>query len=364
MNLKMTRFRLGRFVMENLRDPLTWRVSPLRLIPLWFRGFTTEHILLFGLNGKNWRDYPKDVLRYRVTNGTNRHVWPVLHDKLFFDGFMKGRLGHLEALFLIVEGHLQDLAGGWSRSRLVDEVVAGGSFVIKPARGGMGMGLLFVRTGGAGLEVNGRRTSRAELEAMLAGLEYHLGYRFVEQHSVLGELYPAAVNTLRVTAYVGVDGRARLFAPVLRIGSAASAPIDNFCKGGFLAAIDEGTGECLRALRRNERGMAEGVSAHPESGAALVGVRVPFWADVRQAILAFHEAFPAFDLVGWDVLIGPDGFHVIEGNHNPDLRLPLLFESLAKNAPFRRFLEARGLVAPENARWFGWGRKAQLSACD
>jgi Sugar-transfer associated ATP-grasp len=348
MNLKMTRFRPGQFLMENLRDPLTWRVSPLRLIPLWFRGFTTEHILLFGLYGKNWRDYPKDILRYRITLNTNRHVWPVLHDKLVFDGFMKGRLRHVEALFFIVKGGFHEMPGGLDKEGFLQAAVGGQSFVIKPARGGMGTGLLFVVANGNGLQVNGRETSCEELGKILEGLEFHLGYPFIEPHETLRGLFPTAVNTLRVTAYVGVDGRAELLTPVLRVGSSESAPIDNFCKGGLLVQIDPKTGGCVRALRRNSRGEVESVTHHPESGASLIGLTIPFWQDVRRDILAFHTACPAFDLVGWDVLIGEKGYEVIEGNHNPDLRLPLLFRNLSKEAAFRGFMEERGLIKTEH----------------
>jgi hypothetical protein len=350
VELKLTRLRPMEFVAENLRDPQTWRNGWGKLLPMWCRGFTTEHVLLFGLNPSNWRDYPKDILRYRITLNTNRHVWPVLHDKLVFDGFMKGRLRHVEALFFIVKGGFHEMPGGLDKKGFLRAAVAGQSFVIKPARGGMGTGLLFVAANEDGIRVNGEETSCQELGEMLEGLEFHLGYPFVEPHEALRGLFPAAVNTLRVTAYVGVDGRAALLTPVLRVGSSESAPIDNFCKGGLLVEIDPKTGSCVRALRRNSRGGVESVTHHPESGASLIGLTIPFWQDVRRDILAFHQACPAFDLVGWDVLIGPEGYQVIEGNHNPDLRLPLLFRNLSEEAEFRGFMEERGLIKPEHRK--------------
>ncbi len=344
MNLKLTRLRPLQFLRESLGDSLSWRGNPLELVPLWLRGFTTEHILLFGLNAGNWRAYPRDVMRYRITLRTNRHVWPVLHDKLFFDRFTDGCLRRVGALFFVIDGRFHSMGGFANKADFMEAVAAGGSFVIKPARGGMGVGLLFIRSEGGKLLVNGSAKSQAELDHLLNHLEYHLCYPFVEQHSVLRTFYPDSVNTLRVAVHVGKDGRPALLAPVLRVGSSISAPIDNFCKGGMLAEIDEASGVCGRALRRSVNGKVEWISSHPESGAQVSGVALPYWQELKQDIISFHAKYPAFDLVGWDVLIGPDGYHIIEGNHNPDLRLHLLFRNVHEDAAFRMFMEEKGLM--------------------
>lgn len=345
MKLEANRPRPLKFLLENLRDPLTWRNNPLALAPLWRRGFSTGTVLLFGLNEGNWRDYPRDSLRHRITLETNRHVWPVLHDKLWLDSFMRGKLRHVEALFFVVRGKVhQAVNREMDKEGFLEAVAAGQKFVIKPAQDGMGKGTLLVRAEAGQIQVNERNVTRAELDEMLGGLEYHLCYPWVEEHEVLRSLRASSASALRVLAYVSREKRAALFAPVLRLEAGAPRAREHSFRDGIFCEIDEASGVIRRAARRNAAGRREEVLRHPDSGAEVTGMEAPYWQEVRRDILAFHEACPAFDLVGWDVLIGGDGHYVIEGCHSPDLRPHLLFKNLGQDENFGAFMRERGLA--------------------
>lgn len=346
MNLKLTRFTPFRFAWQVLCNPESYRHSPLRMLPYWLKGFTTEHVLLFNLNRDNWTGYLQDALRYRITLETNRHVWPILHDKVIFDAYMRDRLPVPETLFYITEGKFNHCRPDYGRRQFLDEVARGQRFVLKPAQGAMGTGLFFVQPDPAGVSVNGKAQPLAEFEKFLDRLPYHLCCRFIDQHPVIAEVYPHSVNTLRISVYLDDDGQPRMLAPVLRAGSKHSAPLDSFFKGGILAMVDEATGRCIRGLSRNDDGGMREISAHPETGDSFIGKEIPHWQEIRQTLFDFHRANPGFDLVGWDVLVAPDRFYVIEGNHNPGLRLSLMFKNLQEEPAFRSFCERRGIIGP------------------
>jgi hypothetical protein len=344
MKLTLTRFSLLQFLKENFRDPWTYRISPIRLLRFWMRGFKSEHILIYDLQETNWRHYMPDIFRYRVSTRSNFHVWPILHDKLVFDAFMRDRLPVIAALFYMDQGRFNRMLPGYDLDVHYKEVREGKRFVIKPAQGGAGKGLLFVRGGEREVEVNGRGCSQAEYRALVEKLDCHLCYPMMESHEAMKRIFPGSSNALRVTAFVGLDGKPRLLAPVFCIGTVVSAPIEHFWSGGLVARINEATGVCEQAARRGADGRLEPITHHPDTGEAIVGVAIPHWQSLRDQLLRFHSDHPAFDLVGWDVLIGQDAFHIVEGNHNPALRIPLMNRNLSEEPEFRAFLEKRGIL--------------------
>jgi len=328
MKLKEDRFRPWQFMLSNLKDPRTYRHPIHKLLPFWLRGFSTEHILLLGLTSENWRHFTQDAIRYRITNETNKHVWPLLHDKLAFDSFMQDKLPVTSPLFAIVEGKFHPLQPDFTLDAFVAELKNGGRFVIKPTQGGKGFGMMFLQGAANDVEVNGKPMSYHELNATLQRLPYQICYSFIEQHPEIARLYPASSNTLRMTGFLGLDGQPRLLATVLRAGSKEAAPLDSFFRGGILTFIDDETGVCTKGLVRDGKDGVMPIEAHPETGDRFIGIQVPFWKEIRAKLLSFHATYPAFDLVGWDVLVGKEGFHILEGNHNPGLRLPLMFRNL------------------------------------
>lgn len=345
MELKLTRLDWLSFLKRNLADPQTRKLPLGRLLKGWLRGFDSEHILLFDLDDSNWRNYLPDLHRYRFTHRTNFHVWPILHDKLLFDQFMRGRLPVIGLLFWINEGVFNDAGAGWTQERFFDECRRGGRFVLKAGQGGTGLGLLFV-TGreDGGAVVNGEVKDEQAFRRLLGSLPYHLCYPHIEAHPALKAVFPDAGNALRITAYVGVDGRPRLLAPSLCLGTAKSAPVEHFRYGGLVLHVDEQTGVCLKACRRGADGRLEYLDKHPDTGASLAGLQVPFWKEIREGILRFHTDHPAFDLVGWDVMATSDGFRIVEGNHNPALRIALMNRNLSEEPDFCAFLESRGIL--------------------
>lgn len=344
MQLKLTRFCLRRFMRQNWRDARRWGRSPIELARFWRHGYSTEQVVLFDLTPDTLADYPPDSLRHRVTTETNRQVWPVLHDKMFFDSFMRGRLPVVEAAFYVIAGRVQGGAPEWGVELLREALSVGRGWVLKPCQGGGGVGLRFLRPATGGFDMDGERHGFGELPALLGRLDYHGAYPLMEQHEHLRALHPDSVNTLRVTVFRGEDGQPRLFAPVLRVGCRATAPADNFERGGLTAALDPERGVTLKALRRGEDGRRQVLERHPESGAVLTGVEVPFWREIRESLLTFHQQHPAFDWVGWDVLVGNEGFWIIEGNHNPGTRMVFLFRTLREEPALRQFFEVRGMA--------------------
>lgn len=339
MKLKLIRKRRGVFLRDCLRSPATFaNGNPLRLWAAWRQGFSSVQAVYHGITGINGHDFFPDIDRYLFTIRTNRHVWPILHDKVIFDSFMRERLPITAAAGCFVGGSFMPTDPQTDYTAFLRRVESGERFVVKPAQGGKGYGIKHLQRDGNIIRLGADTAARDSIDSLWPELDYHLIVPFQQPHPRLASLFPDSVNTLRITVFKNPGEPARLFSPLLRIGTRQSAPMDNFSQGGMLAAIDPESGCTVAACRRDERFRRQTVERHPDSDAELLGVEIPRWPEIRDTLLAFHDRHPCFDFVGWDVLVGESEWFVIEGNHNPDLDLPFSFTTRAADTALNEFM--------------------------
>ena len=100
---------------------------------------------------------------------------------------------------------------------------------------------------------------------------------------------------------------------------AGDALIDNYhdgANGNAMMLVDHGTGRLVGPLvfpGPDGFGFRAG-DRHPRTGAALDGIEMPGWHEVRELVLRAARAFGALRTVGWDVAMTPDGPVLVEGN--------------------------------------------------
>jgi hypothetical protein len=145
-----------------------------------------------------------------------------------------------------------------------------------------------------------------------AGNEW-LVEEYFEQHPVTAAFNATSVNSVRIWVRSEADRRPLL--AYLRIGRKGMC-VDNGTSGGILAPIDLETGVLGPAQEPTpERTMH---SVHPDSGAQIVGVQLPFWPEVYETAVRALRVFPHMRFAGCDVAIGPAGPVILELNLCPD----------------------------------------------
>jgi hypothetical protein len=341
MKLKADRPYHLRFLRKNLLNPEARRLGLSRVLPLVARGFSVEQIGLYGLTPGREHGYFPERARWRLTLGTNEELWPVLHDKLFFDRFLEPHLPLVRLEAVALGGALTPLPPFEATDVLEGRPMR--QLVVKPLRGGSGVGLSFVAPHEEGALVDGQVKRPEQFLAWLRSLPYHGVYPRVAQHAALDALFAGSANTVRAYVYRRRGQEPRLLASVLRVGVAATAPVDNFSQGSVSVLLDE-AGSAVNAVRRIMPNGTEPISHHPDSGAPLSSFILPYYAQVRESLLGFHERFPGFDLVGWDVLVTPEGPVVIEGNHNPGFNLLFVHRTLNDYPDFVAFYREKGFL--------------------
>jgi hypothetical protein len=138
----------------------------------------------------------------------------------------------------------------------------------------------------------------------------------VRQHPKLTEVAGPALGTIRVLTVPEEEARPRTLYVLWKIPS-PQAMSDNFWQdGSMIANVDLETGEVL-GCRQGTGPDTVQIESHPVTGQPIVGLRLPFWSEVKALAEAAHAIFPKAGVIGWDIGISEDGPVIVEGNNAP-----------------------------------------------
>lgn len=129
----------------------------------------------------------------------------------------------------------------------------------------------------------------------------------IRQHDDLAAVCPGTVNTTRVTAFF--DGSTtHILAMAQKFGRGAVS--DQMTFGGFYTMLDE-NGHALGAGYDSHGHVHE---LHPDSGARIADFQLPMIDEVKAFVDQVARVVPQVQYVGWDIVVGPDGPVLVEGN--------------------------------------------------
>lgn len=169
--------------------------------------------------------------------------------------------------------------------------------------------------GGRGVEryVSAEVSDWSELLEELRGKGQTLVEENITQHPELAMVCPGTVNTMRINAFFdGADVHILSWAQKFGRGAVSDQPIS----GGFYTMLDEagrsfGAGHTGKNTKR--------FPTHPDTGASITDFQVPLVDEVKKLIGEVGRIVPEVPYVGWDVVVGPDGPLVVEGNWLPGI---------------------------------------------
>lgn len=144
--------------------------------------------------------------------------------------------------------------------------------------------------------------------------EYPLGFmleEWIPQHQVLSDIYPDAVNCLRViTVYDGNE--THLITGGVTFG--ISTEIANGSQPSIVAPVNFETGVMYKPAATFGSELYE---FHPKTNAKIKGVKLPYWNEIVEMLKKVCAKVPTVGYIGWDIAITPDGPVIIEGNTTP-----------------------------------------------
>jgi len=223
----------------------------------------------------------------------------------------------IPALFSIRRGTVKRLDGSAAGLPRCD-------LFLKPLSGSGGRGAAVWLHVGNGTYWNQDASALTESELVdhlraLAEHEPYVGRPYVRNHPLIADLSPGALSSVRIITCLDENRRAETTHAVLRMARTTSSLVDNFHAGGIAARVDLETGILGEATDIGLNSGTQWWSAHPTTGAQILGRRIPMWPDLLDLVRRAHAVFPDQVIVGWDVAILEDGPQLVEGNKSPDL---------------------------------------------
>lgn len=201
-----------------------------------------------------------------------------------------------------------------------------GEFVIKPAQGAGGEGVVVVtgRRDSSFITLDGRSLHARDLESHLSdilGGVFSLNQRYdealierrVRAHPILAQLSFQGLPDVRVIVFRGVPLMA-----MLRVATRTSRGRANLHVGGIGIGIDLTTGVTTHAVV-NRRWLM----VHPDTDVPLCGVALPYWEEIRTIAARCADAVP-LGYLGIDLAVDAEsGPCVLELNARPGLSIQL-----------------------------------------
>ena len=266
----------------------------------------------FGLLGMNRRNS-----QYILTHNARKY-YPLVDDKLQTKELLDSHGIPTPELYFPIHGNFE--------LRLLREIKFLREFVVKPARGAEGRGILVIvdRQGKHWRKASGELISSEDLEYhvanILSGL-YSLGgvddkafieYR-IRSHTVFKDVAYRGVPDIRVILYRGIP-----MMSMLRLPTQESDGRANLHQGAVGAGIDMNTGTTHGGVHHNAL-----VEIHPDTQAPISGLKIPFWDTILEISARIYDAFP-LGYIGVDFvidhLLGP---LILELNARPGLNIQL-----------------------------------------
>jgi alpha-L-glutamate ligase-like protein len=263
---------------------------------------------VLGINARNQR------YTLRVNE---RRFYPLVDDKLATKRMCHEAGIPVPRLLAVAEVNAQ-------AKRLLPQLSDENAFVLKPARGAMGNGILVLEVRD-GRMLRGSRTispddfvyHAAGIISGLYSLAGHADAAMVEEklitHAAIAPLAEDGVPDLRVIVYRGIPVMA-----MMRLPTRASGGRANLHQGALGVGIDLELGVTKHAMFRGET-----TARHPDNQRALVGFPIPSFDEVLTTAVS-AAARTGLGYVGADVVIDQRlGPAILELNARPGLAIQL-----------------------------------------
>lgn len=165
----------------------------------------------------------------------------------------------------------------------------------------------------------------------------------IVQDPRLQVMHEHSVNVIRITT-VRVGDTIHIYHPWIKVAIhkefVATASL-----GGFLAGIDEKTG-VLNTEGWLEAGYS--IKQHPDTGVTIKGFEIPRWDEVvTMAREVASKLDKTINYVGWDFVLTPNGWVVLEGNFYGDIMWQMFLDKGMK-AEFEELIGWK----PEKPYWW------------
>ncbi|MDH3326913.1 MAG: hypothetical protein OEM38_09385 [Gammaproteobacteria bacterium] len=245
----------------------------------------------------------------------NRVDFPIADDKLLTKKYLlKAGVPHPETYQ--VYGYFFDL-------RNLDlDLSERSDFVIKPARGSGGGGIIVIvrKENGYWYSVGGKQYSLEDLRRHMCDIIfgiYSFGIRDevvieqrIIQHDSVNEITEGGLADVRLIVY-----QHQPIMAMMRLPTSASDGKANLHQGAIGVGVDIDSGITIHATHEGSY-----LDAHPDSNVFLIGRKIVYWSDIIKIGIQISNLVP-LKYLGVDIAVSHEGPKVLEINVRPGIEI-------------------------------------------
>lgn len=138
------------------------------------------------------------------------------------------------------------------------------------------------------------------------------------QNFEMAQLYPEAINTLRIVT-INNNDHIQVLSVLLRIGTKETGNVDNWAKGGIAIGVEKNG--FLKKYGFYKPSYGTKTSIHPDTNVVFEKFQIPNYQEALDLACKAHEKFYGIHSIGWDIALTTDGPMIIEGNDNWEISL-------------------------------------------
>lgn len=259
-------------------------------------------------NYKNFQFYKKRAC-YRDSYLTFRRYVKLIQEKMDWDTHLlfkqKNEFNKYYKDFIHRKWAVLDTASTFDQIYSFIEI-CGGKAIVKPLDDMQGHGIY---------RINSKNTGKIDdLILQLRNGSRFLLEEIVENAQSLKVINPTSLNTVRVNTLLDKQLNVHYLNFVLRVGG-TNAEVDNFSSGGVIYSINKDKG-VVDNYGTDKSGSF--FAFHPSTNVPMLGLEIPYFADLKRFVDRIARLNPKAKLVGWDIAITENGFELIEGNFAAD----------------------------------------------
>jgi len=304
------------------------------------RGFYSDRISKFGLTEANYHEFLSDFA-YKKLHHINGKYSPWIDDKLIIRYMLAPFKDYLpEYYFQVKKGQitpLPDLPPGYAANLegVVELLADEGDLAFKPMAGSHGIGFYKLSSRYEKYYVNEKMVTRDALAGILNQEKEYILTEYITSHEDIRRIYSGSPNTLRFLV-INPPGSELIYSNAhLRFGTSASGAVDFNTDGGLFSTVNLETGKYSGCMRFMEH-YAEACDVHPDSGVFIEGV-LPHWESVKQVLKEISFYLPQMKFMGYDIILTPESFKIIEINSHPALGPQQHYSPLLRDEETSRF---------------------------
>lgn len=144
----------------------------------------------------------------------------------------------------------------------------------------------------------------------------------IEQDETLNKLNPSSVNGIRMTT-IRINGKVHIYHPWIKVAVGGEF-VASATLGGFDACINPITG-IVETNGYLESGNY--IEYHPDTKVKIKGFQIPKWSELLIIAEEVANKMPdSINYVGWDFVLTPKGWVIMEGNFYGDVMWQMCYD--------------------------------------